>query len=193
MRISFKSIILGFFLASIYSPANADFDFLLELGLHEGGDDLVTVGFSDGTNRSIQAGEFISLDAGIAWDWGEVMEARLVGGWKGDEISADNGGIDYSRWTSNFLLMFKAGNWRFGGGATYHWDIELEGSGSAVSASAEFDDALGYIAEVDYYFHEKAFVGLQYTIIEYDRLATLGNSAASFDANSIALVIAGRW
>ena len=85
------------------------------------------------------------------------------------------------------------GGWRFGGGAAYHWDVELDGSGVASNASAEFDDAIGVVAEIDYYFSENAYVGLQYLNIEYDRLATLGNSALTFDASSFGLIIAGRW
>jgi len=174
-------------------PAFAAFDFLAELGIHNGGDDLITVNFTDGTSRDLQAGEFLSLGAGVAWDMGSVMEWRLYAGWKGDEVAASNGSVKLNRWTSNFMLFFNAGDWRFGGGAAYHWDVKLEGSGVATSASADFDDATGTVAEIDYYFNENAYIGLQYLKIEYDRLATNGNSARTFDASSIGLMIGGRW
>ena len=48
-------------------------------------------------------------------------------------------------------------------------------------------------AEINYYFNENAYVGLQYLKIDYDRLATLGNSARTLDASSIGLIIGGRW
>lgn len=183
-------IALGFV---ITQPAQAALDIMVELGIHDGGDDIITVNFTDGSSRDMQAGEFLSLGAGVAWDIGSVMETRLYAGWKGDEVSADNGSVKLNRWTSNFMLLFKAGGWRFGGGAAYHWSIELDGSGAATNASAEFDDALGAVAEIDYYFNENAYVGLQYLNIEYDRRATLGNSARTFDASSIGLTIGGRW
>lgn len=43
------------------------------------------------------------------------------------------------------------------------------------------------------FINENAYVGLQYLKIDYDRLATLGNSARTFDASSIGLIIGGRW
>jgi len=176
----------------VAESANADLDFLGGIGLHSGGDDVVTAAFTDGSSEDIKAGEFLSLDFGVAWDMG-ILEARATAGWKYDTITATNGDLDFSRYTGQFLLLFAASDWRFGGGATYHFNIELDGSGVAESADAEFDDAVGYIAEIDYYFDEKAYVGLQYTNIEYDRLTTFGQSAATFDASSIGIIFVGRF
>jgi hypothetical protein len=187
-----KTVVIALGLFIIY-PAQASLDVLVELGIHDGGDDVITLNFTDGSSRDMQAGEFLSLGAGVAWDIGSVMETRLYAGWKGDEVSATNGSVKLNRWTSNFMLLFKAGGWRFGGGVAYHWDVKLDGSGDATNASAEFDDAIGAVAEIDYYFNEYAYVGLQYLNIEYDRRATLGNSARTFDASSIGLTIGGRW
>ncbi len=188
----FKILVLGIGLFAV-QPALAALDFLAEIGIHEGGDDLITINFIDGSSRDLQAGEFLSLAGGIAWDMGSIMEGRLTAGWKGDEVSATNGSVKLNRWTSDFMLFFKAGGWRFGGGAAYHWDVQLEGSGDASSASADFDNAAGAVAEIDYYFNENAYIGLQYLNIEYDRQATLNNSARTFDASSIGLIIGGRW
>ncbi len=188
--------IKGFLLIAIFmsssSYAMADIDFLAELGIHNGGDNLVTANFTDGSNATIKTGEFLALDLGIAWDMG-IMEARVAGGWKYDSISAVDGGIDFSRFTHQFILLFKAGEWRFGGGYAYHFNVEVDGSGEASVADSEFDDALGWTAQANYYFTEDAYVGLVYTNIEYDRLATLGNSSQTFDASSIAFTIGGRW
>ena len=172
--------------------ARADFDFMGGIGIHEGGDDVVTALFTDGTEETIQAGEFISFDLGVAWDMGP-LEGRISGGYRYDEITADNGKLVYSRYTTTGLLLAAIGNWRFGGGATYHFNIDLEGSGVGTPASAEFDDAVGYIGEIDYYFNPKAYVGLQYTDIEYDRTTAFGKTAQTFDASSIGLVLVGRW
>jgi hypothetical protein len=192
MKLFLKAAIITFGFAVI-PPSQAALDFFAELGIHDGGDDLVTVYFSDGTDRDVQAGEFFSLGLGVAWDMGEYLETRLYAGWLGDDVSANNGDVKLNRWTSNFMLFFKTGGWRFGGGVAYHWDIQLEGSGVASNASADFDNALGGVAEIDYYFTENAYVGLQYLSMDYDRLATMGNSAQTFDASSIGLTIGGRW
>jgi len=188
----FKGLLLWAILLLLSPQAMADIDFLAELGIHSGGDDLITATFTDGSSATIKAGEVLALDLGVAWDMG-VMEGRVTGGWKYDTITAVDGDIDFSRFTHQAILLFKAGDWRFGGGYAYHFNVELDGSGAASIADSEFDDALGWSAQVNYYFTEKAYVGLVYTDIEYDRLATLGNSSKTFDASSIAFTIGGRW
>lgn len=187
-----RVILLGTFLLLASQSANAELDFLGQLGLHGGGDNVVTALFTDGSSESIKAGEFLSIDLGIAWDMG-ILEGRITGGWKYDTITATNGSLDFQRFTTQGLLLFAAGDWRFGGGAAYHFKIELDGSGVAESADAEYDNALGYVAEIDYYFTENAYVGVQYLNIEYDRTTAFGQTAATFDASSIGLVFAGRW
>ncbi len=184
--------LLGFFLLLATKSAYAEVDFIASIGLHSGGDDVVEVLFTDGSSEDIKAGEFLTLEFGAAWDMGNI-EARATGGWKIDSISATNGDLDFSRLTGQLLFLYALDEWRFGGGATYHFNVELDGGGVASIASAEFDDALGYVAEVDYYFSEKAYVGLQYTDIEYDRTTAFGQSPATFDGSSIGIVFAGRW
>jgi len=187
-----RFVLLGAFLLLVSQSARAELDFLGQIGLHGGGDDVVTALFTDGSSEEIKAGEFLAIDLGIAWDMG-IMEGRITGGWKYDTITAENGDLDFSRYTAQGLLLFAAGDWRFGGGVAYHFAIELDGSGVASGADAEYDDALGYVAEIDYYFSEKVYVGVQYLDIEYDRTTAFGQSAATFDASSIGVVIAGRW
>ncbi len=187
-----KRTVLWMILVLSSPQAMADLDFLAELGIHVGGDDLITATFTDGSTAKIKAGEVLALDLGVAWDMG-MMEGRVTGGWKFDSISAVDGDIDFSRFTHQFILLFKTGDWRFGGGYAYHFDVEIDGSGAASVADSEFDDALGWTAQMNYFFTEKAYVGLVYTDIEYDRLATLGNSTKTFDASSIAFTIGGRW
>lgn len=186
-----KILILGVFLL-FASPAHAELDFLVALGLHGGGDDVVTAVFTDGTSEEIKAGEFLTLEAGVAWDMG-FLEGRVTGGWKYDTITAENGSLDFQRFTGQGLLLVAAGDWRFGGGAAYHFNIELDGSGAASGADAEFDDAVGYVAEIDYYFSEQVYLGIQYLNIEYDRTNAFGQTPETFDGSSVGLVIAGRW
>ena len=187
-----KEFILFILFMSSSAHVMAEIDIMVELGLHNGGDDLITANFTDGSSATINAGEFLALDLGVVWDMG-MLEGRVTGGWMYDSISAIDGSIDFSRFTHKFILLFKAGDWRFGGGYAYHFNVELDGSGAASLADSEFDDALGWEAEVNYYFNESVYVGLVYTDIDYERLATLGNSNKTFDASSVAFTIGGRW
>jgi hypothetical protein len=49
------------------------------------------------------------------------------------------------------------------------------------------------VAEIDYYFSEGAYFGIQYLNIEYDRNTDFGQTAATFDGSSLGIVFAGRW
>lgn len=186
-----KILILGVFL-SLTNPAHAELDFLGVLGLHGGGDVVVTALFTDGSTEEIKAGEFLTLEAGVAWDMG-FLEARVTGGWKYDTITAENGSLDFQRFTGQGLLLVAAGDWRFGGGAAYHFNVKLDGRGDASLAEAEFDNALGYVGEIDYYFTEQVYLGIQYLNIEYDRTSANGQIPQTFDGSSVGVVIAGRW
>lgn len=177
----------------VLSPsARADFDFMGGLGIHEGGDDIVTANFTDGSVETIQAGEFVALDAGVAWDMG-ILEARITAGIRYDTITADNGKLDFTRYTATGLLMIAVGDWRFGGGSTLHFNIKLNGEGVGSSNTSSFDDAIGAVAEIDYYFNPRAYFGVVYTRIEYDRTSDFGQTPQTFDASSIGLVLVGRW
>lgn len=176
--------------------ANADIDFMGGIGFHKGGDTIVSVLYVEGsepaTLETLEAGELLSLDLGVAWDMG-FLEGRVTGGWMYDTITGNNGSLTFQRFNATGLLMVALGDWRFGGGTTYHFDVKLEGKGDVAGLSAEFDDAIGAIAEIDYYFNKKAYVGLQYIKIEYDRTTAFGQTAQTFDASSIGLVVVGRW
>ena len=194
LRLYLLSLCSSFLLLA--QPAHAEFDYMIELGLHSGGDTLETVPFEDGSTEDIEGGKFFSLNLGIAWDMGESIESRFNLGIKYDTVDGNNGSVDFSRYISHFLLFYKVGNWRLGGGYAYHWDIELDGSGVASDASyanARYDDASGYVAQIDYYFTENAYVGIQYTDIEYDRLTDFGKTARTFDASSTGIVVGGRF
>jgi len=188
----YRGYLISAVLMIVSQHVRAELDFLTELGIHAGGDDLITVTFTDGSTSKIKAGEVLAIDLGIAWDMG-VIEGRVTGGWKYDSISAVDGDIELTRYTHQFLLLYKTGAWRLGGGYVYHFKIELDGGGVASIADSEFDDTFGWTAQVNYFFSESAYVGLTYTDVDYDRLATLGNTSKTFDASSVAFTIGGRW
>lgn len=167
------------------SLVQAETRFMLETGLHAGGDDLVTVTFSDGSTEDIDAGGLISLGAGVSSDLSENLELRFVFNYKIDQVTASNGSIDFSRWVSNLSLMYKIDPWRVGGGLAYHSGIELDGDGVASVISADFDNATGYLLEIDYFWNEHFYLGAQYTDIEY----TYTGTSTDVDASSIGVVL----
>lgn len=156
---------------------------LLEAGLHFGGDELASVGFTGGDSESIEAGGLISFAAGLVSEIDEGLELRTTIGIKFDSITASNGELDFTRYPISAMLFKKGEVFNAGIGATYHLNPEFESSGFAGDFSASFDNAFGFVAEIDYKLGEKAYVGLKATIIDYE----IGSSKV--DGNSFGIVI----
>ncbi|MDH5387513.1 MAG: hypothetical protein OEY06_03570 [Gammaproteobacteria bacterium] len=156
---------------------------LLEAGLHFGGDELASVGFAGGSSESIEAGGLISLSAGLVSEIDEGLKLRTTIGIKFDSITASNGDLDFTRYPVSAMLFKNGEVFNAGIGATYHLSPEFESTGFAGDFSVSFDNAFGFVAEVDYKLGEKAYVGLKATIIDYE----IGSS--KIDGNSFGVVI----
>jgi len=191
MKALLKNLVWGLILLSVTSIARADV--LLEAGLHFGGDELASATFTSGSTASIDAGGFISLSIGNAFDISDNLEGRITLGWKFDTIDATNGSVDWQRFPLNALLLYKHNDWRFGGGLTYHINPELTSSGAASEPDVKFDDALGFMGEIDYFFSPTAYVGAQFTVIEYDTIPNTQVNDVSVDGNSAGVVVGVRF
>jgi hypothetical protein len=176
------------FFASSTSQAGGLF---LEGGIHTGGDDLITVNFSGGGSESIEAGGLISLSAGWISDINEDMEVRTSAGIKFDSVDADNGDLDFTRYPVSLMLFSKGEKVSAGIGATYHLGPKFESSGFTGNFTIDFDDALGFVAEIDFKLGEKAYLGLLATVIDYEVSNAFGS--ATVDGNSVGLVIGLRF
>ncbi len=168
-------------------------DFMLEAGLHFGGDELVAATFTSGNTETIEAGGFYNISAGVAFDISDKVVSRVTLGFKEDSITAGNGDISFSRNTIDALFLYKTDQWLFGGGLTYHTSVKLSGSGLASGIGAEFDNALGFLLEVDYMYSKKAYVGGRYTVIDYDTVPSTTVNAVTVDGNSIGVVVGYRF
>lgn len=171
-------------IAMLAQSANAA-KLALEMGLHAGGDDLITATFTSGTTQTVKAGQLISLSIGAGFDISKQVESRVTYGIKVDEVSASNGSIDFARYPLDMLVLYKAGMWDLGGGLTYHMSPKLSGSGAASIPTIKFDNALGYLLEADRFYSQRAYFGFRYTSIDYK--VTGYNVTVS--GNSIGVVI----
>lgn len=167
-------------------------DLVLEMGLHDGGDDLVTATFSSGDSETLEAGGLYHFSVGAGFDIAQDWVSRITFGIKEDSITASNGDIKFTRYPIDALFLYRVDQWMIGGGLTYHTGVELDGSGLASPLNADFDDALGVILEVDYRFG-KAYVGGRYTIIDYDTVPSASVNAATVDGNSIGVVLGAKF
>ena len=158
-------------------------------GLDFGGDTMVTVIYTDGHDNDIKAGELAYFNAGVIIPNGTSdFETQFTIGWKFDKSSADNGDVSFDRFPIEMLEFYKLGRFRFGGGLTYHLNPSLDGDGVASAIEADFDDALGFVLQVDFLFRQGS-VGLKYTDIEYQ----VEGSEVDVDGNSIGIVFGLRF
>ncbi len=173
----------------VASQAASAASLAFQLGFDAGGDTLATAFYTDGDDADIKAGQLFHLAAGVVQPVSEQMEFQGTLGWKFDSAAADNGDISFDRFPLEGLLFFRNDRFRLGGGAALHLNPTLEGSGAASGlGTIEFDDALGFVAQIDMFIAPQVNIGLRATFIEYE--TTVGS--VTVDGNSVGLVFTGR-
>jgi hypothetical protein len=154
---------------AVAAPARAtDVKPMFKVGADFGGDELVTVTFTNGESRTIHANDGVFLGGGVSiLNDSKDVEAEISLSYKVDTINASNGTVTWSRWPIDALLFYRLPSMRLGGGLTYHLNPELTGSGVVGNVFDKFDNALGFILQADYSISERRHIGLRYTGIEY--------------------------
>lgn len=167
-----------------------DTSFHYKLGYDFGGDTLANVRFTNGDTDSVKANEGFFLGAGVSIvNEAKNIETELSLAYKFGGSTASNGDITFKTMPLEALVFYRWEKIRAGGGLTYHLSPELEvsGAGSGFAANTKYDDALGFVFQVDYRVTEKINVGVRYTAIDYDQQ----NSTRSFGGNSVGFVFSG--
>lgn len=134
---------------------------MFELGLGGGGDDLVKVSLSDGSNQTLSAGDGVSISFGIMVTplWlGDSLGVGVTGtaGYKRWSVGGSNGDIGLSRFPLTagvHLLPRLSPLWLFlmRGGIAKEAGISISGSGIAASAHADLNASLGGFGEAGFF------------------------------------------
>jgi hypothetical protein len=159
--------------------------FLVTLGITNGGDTLATVEYDDGDDIDMKAGGLLLLGAGIDHQFGNGWEIQSTLNYHFNRTDADNGDAEFTRMPIDVLGFYRAGNHRFGGGVTYHLNPEFEIDTDFADGDIEFDNALGWVIEYDYFFSEGISAGLRYTMIDYEA----SDFDVELDGNHLGLII----
>lgn len=143
--------------------------FMLTGGLTTGGDKIATIEYEDGDDADIRAGGEFLLGLGVDYRFTPNWEFQLTLNYQVERENADNGDASFHRTPVELLGFYSQGPHRFGGGLTYHMNPEFETDFDDFdeNVSIDFDDALGWVLEYDYFFSESASLGVRYTDIEY--------------------------
>jgi hypothetical protein len=148
------------------APAQADDrrgGWLVNLDLDFGGDDLVTVSFTDGDSQDVKAGQGVGFGVG---GWfrpleNSPLEIQAALGYKYVTTAATDADIKVTRTTLQLNAVYRfANDWYVSGGLLRHMSPELDGDG--FFEDIEFDDANGASVEFGW-----KWIGLHYTAMEY--------------------------
>lgn len=170
-----KKTLIAASIMAIALQAAADTDpalgahFLLTGGVTYGGDKLATISYTNGDDVDIHGGGLILFGAGGIYRFTNNWETQVSINYQFDKANAKNGDATFDRVPLDFLGFYRAGPHRFGGGVTYHLNPKFDSnfSGSAYDAKVDFDNALGLVAEYDYFFNNSLSLGVRYANIKY--------------------------
>jgi hypothetical protein len=136
---------------------NPVWGFMCEAGLGGGGDDLVTVGLTDGSSQTLSAGDGVAVSLGVMWTplWlGDALGLGVSGtlGYKGWSVGASNADITIQRFpfmAAVDLLPRIGRNWLLlaRGGLDKETKVSISSSGAASGIGGDLEAKLGAFAE----------------------------------------------
>jgi hypothetical protein len=161
-----------------------------------GGDELIRLEYTDGSESSLHLGKYLGISAGPifeAWNSGQSsLELQAMVGWSwlttGPQKTDDR--LKLSRFPVDLLAFYGYRvpeldlPLRFGGGATYHLANRVRGSGSLDAYKVDFDNALGFTGEVAM-VRGTFTAGIRYTQMD----ATVKGAPLTMDASSFGLFV----
>lgn len=158
------ALALGTAFSAQAAEAGAPFRFLLGTGLTFGGDTLVTVPFTDGSQDSVKAGGLIQLYGGGEYRFAERFAVQATVGYHiNDTRAASNGSVRFTRVPVDLLALYSVtDNVRLGAGAQFVSGPKLRGSGVASNVSQSYDSTTGAIVEGEYLFGAHMGLKLRY-------------------------------
>jgi len=119
------------------------------------------------------------------------MELRSSIGIKMDGIFAENGELVFIRLPLEVMAFSTGDTLRFGAGLSYHLSPELKiDDPSLPSTTIDFDDALGFVAQLEHRLGERGHIGLKATFIDYEISGTGGGTVSG---DSIGIIIGARF
>ncbi len=133
----------------------ADFEF--------GGDSVATLSFTNGDTQDVEAGQGITLGAGVYWRQYDEQGIEVRGklGYKLVTTAATNADITLTRIVSELTsgYRFGSGIW-VGGGLVHHSNIKFDADG--FGENIDFDNATGYTIEVGWRWLSASYTGMDY-------------------------------
>ncbi len=144
---------------------------LLSVGLTAGGDTIATYRveyLGDEFDADVDAGEVFFLYGGVSMTWPRAhLGLQLQGGLFGGGVGGWDDSADFTRWPVELIAFFESSKLRVGVGVTRHFSPKFEEEGTAGDLELDFDDASGWLAQLEY-ISGNASIGLRHVMIDYE-------------------------
>lgn len=124
--------------------------FLVGLGLTFGGDDLLTIIYTDGATATVKAGGGFMIYAGAEYRLNENVSLQATLGYHDDSITAKNAEASFSRIPLEFMGYFHVNDAiRLGAGTRFVSSPKLTASGGVPprNINQSFDSTIGLVIE----------------------------------------------
>ncbi len=163
-------LIISFAPTKIFSQNNdsSNVKFVLDFGVHYGGDDIATVQFTDGGEQEMLAGQGLTLAVGGEFKIPNFKYAlfRTTIGLKYSTTAADNANIMFLSYPLSLMAFaVPADDWRIGLGGTSHLGAVLKGDG--FFDDVEYDSSFGPRIEVGYKWVSLTYTNVTFTEKEF--------------------------
>lgn len=149
-------------------------DWVMDFAYAWGGSRLVTVedryyDERDNHSDSVRAGSGFSGSIGKMFSANDDIGLQLNAGYKIDGLVYSEEDASFDRWTFDALAWAFIDDTRFGIGATYEVNPELDLT-DLQQGVEQFDNAEGLIAQIDVAMGRHLLLGMRYTAIDYESL-----------------------
>jgi hypothetical protein len=163
----------------------SDTHFAVDAGLTAGGDKLGTVTFTDGSTKSIYAGNSIFADGGVQYNFSPDWALKATVGYAFETVTASNASFTFDYVPMDLLAIYSHGRHHLAAGLAYHLSPHMDMDGFA--PNADFDNATGFILQYQYWMFGVRYTNITYKVSKISFGGASGPCGAncSFDGSSL--------
>ncbi len=136
------------------APQERPYTLIAGMGFDRGGEDLLTVGLSDGSTQTLRANEGFYFEAGVAFLKLRLekvtLETATTIGVKGWNVGADNGSMNYLAFPLELVERLAFEQVRFGAGLSFLLAPKLSSSGVLAGNDVDLKNSLGLVLQAEW-------------------------------------------
>ena len=184
--------LLSFLVPAPVNAEDAPVRWLAQAGADFGGEKLGSVSFTNGDSADVRAnnGILLAVGADIANGVNSPFRTQVFVGYKFGGPSADNDDITWSALPIDILEFYHFSSVKLGVGIDYQLNPKLDVDIPGTKFVSNFENALGYVAQVGWEPSQHYSFDLRYTAISYQ---LSGASNVKVDGNVAGIYAAYKF